>query len=588
MPRARKRRKEGPKYRERMRTFVARVWEVDGSCSGWVDLGTDNRQLAEEALARWVETGEKPETDKAKEPFEKAAERIVDKHEATGAIEPDLAKDRRTRLRAYAYPVMGQVEVGRVKTSHVVSVMEAMVSAKKGAGYILKMRSDISQILAQLRREDAIESNCARELPLPKSARMDTRIRSCLTTEQVAEFQRKRGFATPLDMMVLFSRCVAGSRTSDEHAGVWSDICLETFATMKVRRPKTDEQVGDGTRVGRTRVRAYEMVDHGIDEQFREPIRQYWIRQGRPTKGPIFPLLRGGVAAPMTMKDGRVVMRKASVAGGHKGRGSSYAEPLRQAVWDAGIYDPDPEQDWDPEHPEKSKCRFQTDTKTTKRLDFKSFRLALSTALADAGVDMATSLAITGHTQVQTKLRHYQGKRRVQVPKGALPGGEPAEKTGPAAAPIFPPEVLAAMEVLRAALATQNGAGLGSHPRFGTAEPIPTVESARKSLKHLASPRGVEPLTNALGTPRRPDLGSEVRVTTEAVPAVTTPSNPVPTHVLGANERGPDDPLLALQHAAAQAVARGDWALADRIRHLLSPAPIAPILKLTQTRKRLR
>lgn len=454
MPRKKQeRRGEKPQWRAREKTWKARVWEQDGTCSGWVDLGTDNQELAFKIYERWLLTGVKPEADRGKEKLAAAAERIVDEQAKT---DPDVAKDRRARLRAYALPRIGMVDVARIEHHHVASVLDAMVKVdRKGAGTVLKMRSDLSQILAQLQREGAIVVNFAKSIAVHKDARVDNRERVGLTDEQILLFQKKRGFNTQLDMMCLFSRQVGGHRTSDEHAGVWEDVDQVAFSWMKVRRPKTDGEKGANARVGSRRTRAYEKVTHDIEEPFiRDAIRAYWVAQGCPAKGPIFPLLRDAVAAPMKLKDGRVIQRKGGKAGERRGKGTSHAKALRRAVWECGIYDPMP--GFDPAQPDKALCRLQTDTDETRCLDFQSFRRALVTALADAKVSEADQLAITGHTQVTTQQRHYMGKRRVKVPRAALPGGA-VEDAAPAA-PALTAEQRAALELLlgRAPAAAAN------------------------------------------------------------------------------------------------------------------------------------
>lgn len=451
MPRESQRRGERPQWRARWKTWVARVREPGLPWSPWTDLGTDNRELAMVAYQRWVETGEPPRASRSKETFAEAAARIVDAHEADGHIEPDVAQDRRSRLRLYALPRLGMVEVGRLEAHHVASVIDAMVKVDgKGAGTVLKMRSDISQILGQLVREGVLEVNCARGLRLPKSARTDTRERMMLSDAQVLAFQEARGFARELDMMVLFSREIGGHRTSDEHAAAWQDMDLEHFAWMKVRRPKTDQKVGQSARPGR--LRSYERVTHETHPQHRPHLRAWWQKQGCPTSGPVFPRRRDAV-------------RGGGKKGGQKGRGSSYAAALRRAVWAAGIYVPLP--GFDPAAPDKAFCRLQTDTDTTRRLDFQSFRRSLVTALADAQVSEMDQLAVTGHTQVTTQLRHYMGQRRVKVPASALPGGAVEEP-----APQFSPEVMAAFEVLqRAALGAKTPEKTPVVPPVGTEPP---------------------------------------------------------------------------------------------------------------------
>lgn len=586
MPRPKKeRRGEKPKWRSRANTWVARVWEADGSCSGWVDLGTNNRELAHETYERWLLTGERPESDRGKESFGKAAERIIDQAAKDGDITPKLAQDRRTRLRKYALPSLGHLEVARILPHHIASVLDGMSrSHEKGAGTLLKLRSDISQILGQLRREGAVEVNHARGAELPKRARRDTRERVRMTDAQLLRFQAVRGCTRPLDLMVLFARCVGGHRTSDVHAARWEEIDLIHFATMKVRRPKTDEDVGRAIRSAGRRPRAYEKVDHVVDESYRGAIRAYWEAQGSPSRGPVFPLLRDGVGAPMRLKDGRVVERKASRAGGAKNQGTSYAKALRRAVWEAGIYSPmaagtrlvdgtELEAGFDPEHPDPSRCFFQTDTATTRRLDFHGFRTDLNTALYEADATERTLLDVMGHTQTSTGRKHYSGRRQVRVPKAALPGGGQL------------PETLTKARVEEGFLP-----GAGRKPRS-------VASQGHRQVSDIA--RVPEPNRTVDQCFRNASEGASGPVTARKVDSDDSARDPVAGGKIPASGRigrkpspeatPPDiDPRAQLLETAANAVRQGDWALADQIRKLLDALPLATVHELSVARTRLR
>jgi hypothetical protein len=575
MPREKQRRGEKPQWRSRAKTWVARVWEIDGACSGWTDLGTDSKELAYRIYERWLETGVPPEAKRGQEKFEVAAERIVDKHEADGDITADLAKDRRQRLRAYAIPEIGHLEVAAIEPHHVASVLDVMAQRKgKGAGTLLNMRCDISQVLAGLVREGALRVNYARGVALPKGAKVDTRERVGLTDEQILIFQKKRGFDTPLDMMVLFSRQVAGHRTSDEHAGLWQEVDLVGFAWMKVRRPKTDGDSGQHARMGRRRVRAYEKLEHEIDEQYREPIRAYWVRQGCPMSGPIFPLLRDGVVGDVKMKSGKVVRRQGGKAGEAKGPGSSYAAALRRAVWRAEIYDPIP--GFDPASPDKRFCRLQTDTETTRRLDFHSLRRGLVTALADAKTELVDQLAITGHTQLSTQLKHYMGKRRVKVPRKALPGGAVEES------PALPPEVLAALAVLqRAAIPVAAPQPTAILPGFGTEQAPKKHEASGNYADHLVRPGGLEPPTSGLEKRRSPDQHSQQPVKTAPVVALTSPVTWVLSQDAGQNEKPAAPPGAELGEATLRRLLE----LATRYHDWDSVGELSAQLKALEARR---
>lgn len=471
------RRREKIQWRRRMKTWVGRVTTVadDGTLDrgdGWVDLRTDNQELAQKTYERWLETGEPP-AQRDKETFGAAVERIM------ALAKPGKnTSDRLMRLRSYAVPRIGMLPVHALDSGHVSSVLDAMVTTDdKSAGYIAKMRSDLSVVLKRLVREQAIRVNCALGVSIDDNARVDTRLRMNLTDEQYLEFQRSRGFRKPIDLMVMLVREVAGYRTSDLHAGDWQYLDTDGFTWVKVRRPKTDGEVG--ANVAQRRVRAYQRVEHGIPEHVRPPLEIYWRSLGCPKKGPMFPLLRPGVAGKAKSRHGGEYERRASAVGGFKANGTSYADEFRQAVWDAGIYAP--LEGFDPERPDKSKCALQTDTPTTRRLDFMSLRRDYVTAVADSGVNEQTALGLSGHTQLTTQMRHYMKARKLQTPPSALPG----KKQGPVQAPISPPppdDRLATLERMMAEmLALQTAQTRGAAPQRGVEEAPRRLRLVRKS-----------------------------------------------------------------------------------------------------------
>lgn len=469
-----KRRREKIQWRPRLQTWVGRVITVrdDGTLDrgdGWVDLRTDNAELAQQAYDRWLETGEPPRQND-KQTFEEAAERIVGASLARGE---DKAKDRLSRLRRFAFPRIGMIAVANLHAGDVSSVLDAMVEKDdKAARTIEKMRADISYVFKQLVREHAVRINVALGVPVADHARVDTRLRTNLSDEQYLEFQRKRGFRKPLDIMVMLVREVAGYRTSDLHAGDWKFVDTVAFEWVRVRRPKTDGEVG--ANVAQRKARAYERVRHDIPEQCRAPLEIYWRSLGCPARGPMFPLLRPSAGGKATSRHGGEYERRLSEAGGFKANGTSYAEDFRAAVWEAGIYSP--MEGFDPSRPDPRHCAFQTDGETTRRLDFMSLRRDYVTAVADSGVNEQTALALSGHTQITTQMRHYMKERKVRTPDAALPG---RQKGAPPEAPPPSPsdERLAHLEAMMAQmLALQTG-------KSGVATPSHGVEAGSRHLK---------------------------------------------------------------------------------------------------------
>jgi hypothetical protein len=439
-------------FRPRMKRFVGRIKYWDEGAGKWTrtpmtDLGTDDEALATERYERWVETGVLPASD-AGESFGSAALRIVESHLSEGKA---VAKDRLARLRAHAIPKIGHVAVGELRRHHVATTLDAMGERGLSAGAMLKMRSDISAVLAYLERKGVLSENVALGVELSEDAEDDTRERLTLTDEEYLRFWQARGFETELDMMVLFSRCLAAERTSDLHAHDWSGFDRESWATCLVRRPKTDmEQDSRGrTRRGRRQKaggrkrasRSYHLVTHAIDPFVRGPLEAYWRRMGQPASGPVFPYLRGPKAGE----------RKA-------GRGISYAKAFRQAVWEAGLRRPLPGYEQAIGKDKRKFCALQVETDTTRPLDFHGHRAAAITALCQAGVSDLELGSTVGHSQPKTSAG-YLRRRTVGMPASALPSGTrpggsdplPTEPPQPPQGPSLGAQRAAAREGAKAA-----------------------------------------------------------------------------------------------------------------------------------------
>jgi integrase len=438
-------------WRPRMGVWVGRIRELDGTRSRLYSMCTDNETLAEQRYGRWLETGEPPKQS-GREKFKDAAERIVG---AMIAAKEKNAKDRRTRLRSFALPLIGDLEVAELEHHHVAGVLDAMVPRGYSSAYVLSMRVDISCILGQLCREGAVAHNCALGVKLPPHAsdNDDDRLPVQLTDEEILQFQKERGFKRELDVMVLHARQLAGHRTSCLHAEDWSDWDTVHWKTVKVRRPKTDDGRRKKERAGRRRGRrAYELVIHAIPSVVVAPTQAWWHAQGCPQKGPVFPV------------------RKGPKAGQRKGDNISYAKALRKAAWEAGLRRPLPGYEEAVGDDRKKFCALQVATDDSLPLDFHSLRRAFITACAQAGMSLQDSMDASGHTQ-ETTHHGYRGPRLLAVPAAAIPGeplppSTPEEnKQGPQQAPFnSSADPMAAMTAMMAAAMKQAMAGLVPPP----------------------------------------------------------------------------------------------------------------------------
>ncbi len=473
-------------WRVRAKTWVGRVRDEHGKRSEWTDLCTDDETIAQKRLDEWVLTGQPP-TQAGKETFAQAAERLLREQDDKG-----VTAERRHRIRAFALPAIGHIEISRIKAPHVHSVLVGMeqkrvevaeratklgtakVSAEFGLGEstvatwlralatggdlddrsaeiaaravkcgaaqvaeelglleptvakwvraraagklesfavdtVHHMRVDISRILGALVLEGAIDTNVATRVELPDDVEYDDRPFVVLNDDEIGRFFR-RGFDSELMMACLLSREFAGQRTSDLLGADWGDYDLVGW-TARVRRPKTDDQGSVKYRKRRKRrvTLMYERVRLVIPEHVRAPLAAWREKQRDPktgelpTKGPLFPAQRGKNAG----------QRKSS-------RGNSWAERLREELWEEGIVRPLPGYETAVGEERRKFCALQVDTEHTRRAVFHSFRRASVTALIKAGVPVQLAMLITGHSHLPTHMGYNATDEALAIPQASL------------------------------------------------------------------------------------------------------------------------------------------------------------------------
>lgn len=553
----------------RKQTWAGRIRQEDGTRSPWRPLGTDDRGQATERLALWIASGEPPPLP-SQELFSAATERVLSR--------PEVKKekgygDRAHRLRSFALPVIGHLTVAAMKPSHVRSVLDQMgqqskaTRAQYAADTVHHLRVDISRILTALVHEGTLDTNVAKDIELPDSVEVDDRPRIVLTDDELDAFRTERGFERELDMMALFATELGGHRTSDLHAADYSHFNLRK-GTCTVQRPKTDREGSrKGRRKGRRRAtRGTTRQEIAIPEVVLGPFLAWRRAAGNPTSGPIFPLRRGK-----------------NVGGRKTGKGISYAKALREALWAARVYRPLPGFERLTGDARKQKCALQTDTDETRAVDFHSFRRYFVSKLAHSGMNLQTAMAAAGHSDPATHARYLQPEVIT------LPGQRDPLGITPAPAA---PDLAAALSALTAALGRVNGS-----PVAQFIDPLTQLSGSMGGLPEVIDPAIPERFQrraqrDSNSRPTAPEVAAKratARKDTPALPprpASARGVQPRLTQALGQSNSG--DPRDALLAAAAQAVAAGDWALADRIRAVIAAsAPVlATVTQLDPKRRR--
>jgi integrase len=250
---------------------------------------------------------------------------------------------------------------------------------------VRKLRGLLNRILGTAFREEQIAENPVARVEVPIDARADTRERAILTDDEVRRFLLSPNVDLELKVLSVCARVLGGMRTSELNRWTWTMVNREGFAEVTIRRAKAKRGIpGKVQRLA-------------VPEPMRPILLLWWEGQGKPESGPVFPVRRGA--------------RK----GGFKTR-SAYAQRLRRALFRAGI----------------NRTELHQDTELTRKADFHSFRRAFSTALAVAGVNVQTAMALAAHSSIGVHSLYVMGNGALRdVPPAAVPPLPPAVELAP-------------------------------------------------------------------------------------------------------------------------------------------------------------
>ena len=202
--------------------------------------------------------------------------------------------------------------------------------------------------------------------------------------------------------MACTSRIFGGLRWGDIRALRWENFDTSNGAFAKGWAPRKKT----------ARPQALE-----VPAVLRPILRDWWERHGRPTAGLVFPARRGKRA-------------------GEERKAGSMARALRRDLMRAfGIVvpaantlvrsnnRPDARPTWVEARPMTAReVELFEPTTFTKPVDFHSFRRAFKQALADSGVDVQASMALSGATDMAAHARYLLNTAKLQrVPEAALP-----------------------------------------------------------------------------------------------------------------------------------------------------------------------
>jgi integrase len=408
-----------------------------------IKLDTQSKLIARQLMKRIVEGQLAPEELGQVETFRAAALRIV------GMQDIASKKLRLSRLERLAFPIIGDKRIDKITATMVKDCIQAAIDNANGkrTSAVKHLFDDIDSVLGTLYSDDELQENVCKRIKFAKAFGAVQRVippRIILTD---AEFARFAMHYLALDkipevvVMAIASRFLGGMRTSDLHAWLWEHIDTRTWATSYVPRPKTDKDEDDSSR-------------HAIDHQLAHVLRRWWEQEGRPLRGPVFPARTDGRSGWVTQKDGRRYFREGVKAGeAKKVKGVTYVEPLRDLLWRAGVVRPMPGFEMaqvearqmvaaaeSAAYPSKrargvaitrarnaaqalcrQHCEIQTGGSHNSPVDFHSFRRAIATAAARAGLTPQEAMAITDHADVDTYMGYVRRETVIVTPQSLLP-----------------------------------------------------------------------------------------------------------------------------------------------------------------------
>lgn len=399
----------------------------------WFDMETTSKPVARRRMAKKLlelATGEAPAREAIaadlarRETVAEAFERIVDSQQKGGLVSH---KERRARLAKYATPLIGNLDPTQVTAGHIREVLEGARDDGKAHQTIVHLKNDLSGVFGSLWRDQLIGENPMDRVIVPEGAHREERERIVLTDEEFAQFMACPTIDPELHTMALASRSFGGMRTSDLHAWAWSHVDLVNWYDSFVPRPKTKKH--------KSTAKNNRIV---LPDVLVPVLQAWWDSKGRPTTGPVFPCRKGPRAGLQKQK-------------------MSYARPLREALWEAGVVRPlagydkalaefealkaakaEPAALEGAEAALKRQCLIQAGSEDEYLpLDFHSFRRSYATSLAALNLNTAQSMALAGHRSPTTHANYVKLAQR-----GALKAPEEAAPKLPPRARLVLPQVL--------------------------------------------------------------------------------------------------------------------------------------------------
>ena len=252
----------------------------------WFNLETTDRAKAERTMARLVKdlaSGRLvvPEVGEQGARGETVGERFTSWVEARIELGVSMGKDERGTYWPLVSAFVGEMNPSDVRTRHVEAALASMRDKGYAKGTIAHAKRMLSRFFKSLVKDETIASNPVLSADMPEHCKVDARKRRMLTdAEWLRIVATKITDATDVEILViaLVARTLGGARSCETNRWCWEHVDLDAFATCKLLRAKGDD--GDAQ-------------DLEIPPPVRPILHAWWTEHGRPTSGPVFPVLKG-------------------------------------------------------------------------------------------------------------------------------------------------------------------------------------------------------------------------------------------------------------------------------------------------------
>jgi integrase len=364
----------------------------------WYSLGTSDRVVSQQRLRKLNQqtlAGISPETAAGvaggPASVRDYAGPYFDKRDALGKAS---VHDERQRFKDWIDPHVGDLPLDAVRPLHIRNLLDHAIAEGCKQETVRKIRGVAHRLFKAAWQDELIDNNPVARVQVPALNEV-VRERVILTDDEITQYLSCATVDPELRLMSLAARAEGGMRASDINRWDWSMIDRVHFATCFVPRTKTK------------RPQALE-----VPEVLRPFLRARWEGVRRPESGPVFPV--------------RVGKR----AGDFRKLGSSFAKALRRDLLRARVRRHECTRPPDaPAMKIREACcpnmvhdPIFSDTATTLRVDFHSFRRAFSTALADAGVNAQTAMRLASHADEKTHMRYVMRTAAMRrIPETVVP-----------------------------------------------------------------------------------------------------------------------------------------------------------------------